>query len=221
LKEKKEFGGFRRLGAVNWDKSGVCMSGCTEYVPGLARRYLSATTTSETLASNNVNEFLKSIAHKYPVIEWTPRLDANGNPVEMLVVHNQYLIKNDDGQDIVQDVYLSDKQLNQDGPTKIFTPMPNSVNVEWAWVNLKERPPQPIDFKLKMMTLPEINSVNNFLEMQQDNAKEEMTVAGGQIVGKTSSSSIGAFFEPLMFALMFCFLALVGINVLDNYGSAA
>jgi hypothetical protein len=85
---KKSGFGFRRLGAADWDKSAVCMSGCTEYVPSLAGRYLSATTTSETLASNNVNEFLKSIAHKYPVIEWTPRLDAYGNPMEMLVVHN-------------------------------------------------------------------------------------------------------------------------------------
>jgi hypothetical protein len=121
----------------------------------------------------------------------------------------------------VEDVYVSDKQLNQDGPTKIFTPMPNSVNVEWAWVNLKERQPQPIGFKLKMMTLPEINAVNNFLDNQQDIVKDVITaVAGGQIDGKTSSSAIGAFFEALMFALVLSFLAVVGMNLLERYESA-
>jgi hypothetical protein len=87
--------------------------------------------------------------------------------------------------------------------------MPNSVNVKWAWVNLVERQPQTIDFKLNMMTLPEINSVNNFLEDQKN-----------IVYGKdTASYSIGAFFEALAIALMLSFLALVGLNVIENYWS--
>jgi hypothetical protein len=89
---KKSGFGFRRLSNMNWDKSGFCTSGCEKMVTGLESlrdtRFLSATTTSETQASNNVIGFLKSIDHKYPVIEWTPRLDTDGNPMEMLVVHN-------------------------------------------------------------------------------------------------------------------------------------
>jgi len=99
-------------------------------------------TGKDNKPENEAVEFLKSVENKFPVIQWTPKVDANGTPKEFLIYHNKYIEKNDQGEDTVQDIYLSDHDLEQDSATKIFTPMPNSVSVEFGWVNVADRNPE-------------------------------------------------------------------------------
>ena len=96
------------------------------------------------------------------MIQWTPKVDANGEAIETLLFRNQFYIQDEQGNYIKQERYISDADLNQEGDLKIFTPQPNSFKVEWVYLNLLDTPNPAINFKIKMVSLPEINAINNF-----------------------------------------------------------
>lgn len=181
-------------------------------IPATQGRLLSGTAAAKT--EQPAIDFLKSVEHKFPVIQWTPRVDAKGNATEMLVYHNKFMVKDDEGVETMQELYLSDQDLNQEGPTKIYTPQPNSVSVEWAWVNLADRQPQPLDFKVKMMTLPEINEVNSYLDDPAHNTVNPLAVGN-------ESSFTKAFFETVLFSVFLGFMALVGTKIIEEVQNGA
>lgn len=50
---------------------------------------------------------LSKVEEKFPVLEWTPQLDDNGDQSESLLYHNTFIINTGDGEK-VEDLYLSD-----------------------------------------------------------------------------------------------------------------
>ena len=123
----------------------------------------------------------------FPLIEWTPKVDAGGKPKESLFYINKYLVKDKDGKNISQTIMITDQDLEQEGPTKIFTPMPDSINVEWAWVNLADRKPEPIDFKMRMVSVQEINSINEYiLDHKKTVVQDVLETMGGSMDNDSS-----------------------------------
>lgn len=76
-------------------------------------------------------DFLKSVTNKFPLVQWTPKLDHNGEQVESLVYFNSYLVQQSDGSYKGESRVVLDSDLNQEGPTKVFTPMPNTYAAHW------------------------------------------------------------------------------------------
>lgn len=146
-----------------WNEyGGVCTGG----VAKVGADNLKNNEASATKEANDAEGFLKQMESRFPLLQWTPRYNVDGTPMETLIYHNRYLVTGDDGVNTVQDVYVSDQDLNQEGSTRVFSPQPNSISVEWAWVNLAHRHSEPLDLSLRMVSVPEINSINNYLDAQ-------------------------------------------------------
>lgn len=129
-----------------------------------AENSVKTNTATANAEPTDAEGFLKQMESRFPLLQWTPRYNVDGTPMETLIYHNRYLVTGDDGVNTVQDVYVSDQDLNQEGSTRVFAPQPNSISVEWAWVNLAHRHSEPLDLNLRMVSVPEINSINNFLD---------------------------------------------------------
>jgi hypothetical protein len=143
---------------------GVCAQGCdlTKLPTTSPFRRLQESGSS----GSGVSGFMKSVDEKFPLIQWKPRKDFYGNPIESLVYVNKFYVQDNSGRTVKKEVIHSDESLNQNGDTKIFTPMPNSYSVHWAWVNHGKRHAQPINLNVKFVSLPEINAINNFIDEQ-------------------------------------------------------
>lgn len=182
-------------------------------IPGM-RRLKEANMNQDAAA-----DFLKSATNKFPLVQWTPRLNHNGEQVESLVYFNSYLVQQSDGSYKGESSVVLDSDLNQEGPTKVFTPMPNTYAAHWQWINLDARHAEPISLKVKWVSLSEINAINEFLEDHQESETPVATKTTNQGQYIHTSSFLGSIFTAhpiIIFMFVFSLVAIKAIEEISN-----
>lgn len=60
----------------------------------------------------NLSDFMKTVDEKFPLIQWKPRKDFYGNPIESMVYLNKYHVEDSFGRIISKEIILTDEGLN-------------------------------------------------------------------------------------------------------------
>jgi len=55
---------------------------------------------------------MKTVDEKFPLIQWKPRKDFYGNPIESMVYLNKYHVEDSFGRIISKEIILTDEGLN-------------------------------------------------------------------------------------------------------------
>jgi hypothetical protein len=90
--------------------------------------------------------------------------------------------------------------------------MANTYAVHWTWINHEERAAQPIDLKVKFVSLPEINAINNFID-ENSETTQTLNKFGKQYIH--TSSIIGAIFEASSFAIFLAIFAVIALKSVE------